>query len=123
MILKTNQLFFYHHLIRIGAEWCKKELFSFAIPYTLLLGTNERLFESILPLLPRIIDNNIYFTDCADNSNNYLETYCYELSTATIKKVLSNNQGHLFVPMKCGDRLYCGGSMSDQKEPLICFLT
>ncbi len=122
-VADTTALFFYHHLIKVGTEWHKNELFSFAIPWTLLLDHNERLFESVLPLLPRMIDNNIYFADCTHNSNNYLETYCYEISIATIKKVLSSDQGHFFVPMKCGNRLYCGGSMCNQKEPPICFLT
>lgn len=117
--------FFYYHLIKKGDDWCHYQIFSFEIPRYLLLDGRQRLFESILPLLPRIIDNSIYYVDCSDHPHNYLEPYCYDLLSGKSKKLIvhkNQNQDHLFVPMKCGNKLYCGGSKQGQK-PLICFLT
>ena len=119
--------FFYYHLIKKGKDWCYYQIFSFEIPRSLLLDGDQRLFESILPLLPRIIDHSIYYVDCSNNCHNYLEPYCYDLLSGTSKKLIvphknQNQEDHLFVPMKCGNALYYGGSNQGQK-PLVCFLT
>ncbi len=121
----TTASFFYYHLIKKGDDWYNYRIFSFEIPRSLLLDGNQRLFESILPLLPRIIDHSIYYVDCSDQPHNYLEPYCYDLLSGKSKKLIvhaNQNQGHLFVPMKCGNKLYFGGNKQGQK-PLICFLT
>lgn len=103
--------FFYYHLIYKEKVWHKVFLFSFIIPSYLFLENNEdRLFESILPLLPRIINNKIYFVDCSNNENNFLELYYYDLETMDQNKVDIQRKGHSFVPVRCGRQLCCGGS-------------
>lgn len=119
-------LFFYHHLVKKGDAWQNNLIISFTIPTDLFLQTsNQRLFESILPLLPRLIDNKIYFTDCSQNDNNTLEPYYYDLLTAQKHKIfVSSDQDHFFVPVLCGTKLYCGGTKrTAEKEPLTCLLT
>jgi len=120
---KTS-LFFYHHLIKTSNNWEKKLLFSFEIPtYLFLQNSEQRLFESILPLLPRVIDNKIYFVDASETDTNNLELYYYDLLTMQNNKIIiPNKQGHCFVPMACGDKL-CYGGVKQEKEASICFLT
>lgn len=102
--------FTYHQIIKEGGTWNQKPLFSFAIPTTLLLDDQEQLYESILPLLPRTINNKIYFVDCAKNNNHILELYSYDLAKSTVKKInLAKQKGHCFVPVLCGNAFYCGG--------------
>lgn len=117
---QSTTLFSYHHIRKQGDAWCKNCLFSFNIPTNLLLDGEERLYESLLPLLPRMIDNKIYFVDCAKNNNFTLEPYFYDLLTKVSTKISvpEKKEGHCFVPMLCGSPLYCGGT-----PPFIFFLT
>ncbi len=124
-----TMLFFYHHLKKDGDMWKKKELFSFVIPSVLLIrNTKETLYESILPLLPHIVDKKIYFVTIA-SQDNYLKPYCYDLLTNSCSEIVASLQSpetyqrHCFVPKICGNRLYGGGEKQEDKEPLISFLT
>ena len=102
--------FIYHHLIKEGGDWQRDDLFSFAIPMDLFLHKDHKLFESILPLLPRIIDNKIYFVDCSYNNNHILELYYYDLIIHQKNKISLGKNGHIFVPIQCGEKLYSGGT-------------
>lgn len=116
-------LFTYHQIIKQNGRWNKNFLFCFKVPTHLLLESEQQLYESLLPLLPRIIQNKVYFVDCSHNDHYYLEPYVYDLATQTIQKIaLSKKQGHYFVPLLCGEKFYCGGTL-DQKEQFISFLT
>jgi len=114
-------LFTYHEIKNQGGTWNKNVLFSFSIPTDLLREGSDRLYESLLPLLPRIVDNKIYFVSCS-NDNSFLEPYFYSLSSKTIHKInLPTKNGHYFVPMQCGNKLYCGGTLSGDKKLLALF--
>ncbi|HSC25133.1 MAG TPA: hypothetical protein VLB80_02850 [Candidatus Babeliales bacterium] len=115
-------LFYYHCIIKKDNVWQTKYLFSFEIPTYLLLHGEQSLYESILPLLPRIINNKIYFVDCSENKNYNLTPYYYDLTTEQRNKVIVPEQkGHYFVPMLCGKKMYCGGTKINSTEPLfIC---
>ena len=68
-------------------------LFSFSVLLDLLLTErSSRLYESMLPLLPRHYGNEIYFVDCVHSKENYnLNIYIYHLVDGKIKQ-LSNAQ-------------------------------
>ena len=117
-------LFTYYHIIKQDNTWHKNYLFHFHIPTNLLLKSEQQLYESLLPLLPRLIKDKIYFVDCSYNNDFFLEPYFYDLLTKTMKKIiLPKKQGHYFVPLLCGERFYCGGTTFSQKEPFFYFLT
>ena len=115
--------FSYHQIIKEGDVWCKNLLFSFTIPCNLLLNDKQRLYESILPLLPRVTNNKVYFVNCDKNTN--LEPYFFDLLTKITQKItVAVKRGHYFVPMLCGQKFYCGGTkLPSKKQPLISFLT
>lgn len=117
--------FAYHHIRKEGDVWHKNLLFSFSIPTNLFLSAEERLYESILPLLPCIINNKVYFVDCAKNKDTILEPYFYDLKSKITQKInVATQKGHCFVPMLCGNTLYFGGTKLDGKKgPLISILT
>jgi hypothetical protein len=118
--------FSYHEITKQGDTWNKNTVFSFSIPTNLLVG-ETRLYESLLPLLPRIVDGKIYFVDCVKDNDTYnLEPYFYDLSSEalakedlslkTVQKIsLPERRGHYFVPMQCGDGFYCGGTDNTKK--------
>jgi len=116
-------VFSYHHLIQEDNIWHKNIIFYFQIPTHLLLENKDQLYESLLPLLPQIVDNKVYFVDCSKNHNNYLEVFFYDISTKAIEQIaLPEKNGHYFVPLLCGKKFYCGGTLDvTQKIPLFCF--
>src|SRR5436190_5358846 len=80
--------FNYYYINKKHGKWSKKRLFSFEIPSFLLMSDNDRcLYESLLPLIPRIIDKTIYFVDSSKNQNNRLELFCFTKKTLKIKKI------------------------------------
>jgi hypothetical protein len=117
--------FSYHHLTKDvqGEVWDKEVLFSFSIPAKLVVSGDERLYESLLPLLPRVEKNEVYFVDCA---SDYLEPYSYNLASHTLKKIkVPRKNGHYFVPILCGSTFYCGGTKEEDlsQNPFISFFT
>lgn len=121
----VNAQFHYYHLINNDGTWHKALLFSFMVPTNLFLYDNEnRLFESILPLLPRIIDGIIYFVDCSHSKNHYLEIYCCDMKAEFIYKGIAakRGRGHLFVPLQPRENLCVGGGVNNGKtSPLFIF--
>ncbi len=116
--------FQYHHIWKENNGWYSSLLFSFEIPTCLLLYNNDqRLFESILPLLPRMINDKIYFVDCLCSHNNTLQLYCYDLLTSQKNTIpVEKEKGHSFVPIQCDTKLCFGGTL-DPESPLFYFLT
>ena len=107
--------FIYHHIKEEDQQWITEELFSFNIPASLLSHSDpDRLYESIIPLLPRVINEKIYYVDCTLNNNYYLEPYFYDIKTTKKKKITPKpkKSGHYFVPIICAGALYFGGSKS-----------
>lgn len=115
--------FHYYHIIKENndTDWQKKLLFSFIIPTNLFLYDNEnRLFESILPLLPQFIEGLIYFVSCS--KNKYLEIYCCDMKIKQINKCIAARKGHLFVPVRCRRGLFVGGgTKTNTTYPLFVF--
>lgn len=49
--------------------WISEKLFDFSVPLDLILPHSKyRLYESLLPLLPRHTPSGIYYCDCSDRS-------------------------------------------------------
>lgn len=117
-----NAQFYYYHLVKKNNDWQKKLLFSFMIPTNLFLYDNEaRLFESILPLLPRLIDGAIYFVSRTKN-NRYLEIYCCDMKIEQIYKCIAAKKGHLFVPLQYRKGLFFrGGTKTSTTFPIFSF--
>jgi hypothetical protein len=119
-------LFTYYQIIKQNNAWYKNILFYFEISTNLLLKNEHQLYESLLPLLPRIVNDKVYFVDCSKNNSHYLEPYVYDTATAITKKITLpiKKQGHCFTPLLCGKNFYCGGTLDiTQKDPFVYFLT
>ncbi len=90
--------FTYHHIKKKKNEWHESELFSFAIPTDFLfLDTDMRLYESMLPLLPRHIGKHIYFTSSMLGSDN-LTIFSYSIGLGSIKQITFALDSHYFAP-------------------------
>ena len=103
-------LFSYLHLTKTDNSWYYDQLFSFAIPSVLLLADSPtRLYESILPLLPRHINNTIYFADARHQKNLNIFRYDLGLGTTKQKTFTKSNNRHRFAPFVVNDKLFVGG--------------
>jgi hypothetical protein len=99
-------------------KWYMQVLFEFEIPLDLLLPeSSSRLYESILPLLPRYTHTTIYFTDtvahATKKSGTATELFCYDRTTKTITQLshASHAQQIYFSPISIGNTLFYGGSV------------
>jgi hypothetical protein len=112
----ASSTFLYHHLSEQDGIWQSTLLFSFDIPTNLFVSnTNQSLYESLLPLIPRVIGKKIYFIDSAHNSDNNLESYTYDIEATTIEKndIVKINS---FVPIICGENIIFGGMINSAKD-------
>jgi hypothetical protein len=95
--------------------WSEKRLFDFVIPASLIFKSSEdRLYESILPLLPHHMGNDIYFVDASGSGGLNLNLFVYhKMSGGIEQQTFADQQGqHYFAPILVGNFLYCGGTMS-----------
>ncbi len=83
--------FSYHELQKTEA-WIDRKLFSFSIPSYLITKGEKRLYESILPLLPKIDQKKIYFVDCKKSQT--LQLCQYDLALSEIE-VIANENSHI----------------------------
>ena len=107
-------MFWCYYFFNNKNKWVISRAFSFAVPTKLFFpDSKDRLFESIIPLMPKFIDNKIYFADASGNENNFLEPYWYDIKNKEIRKNIGlNNDQHYFVPMLFNNQLWYGGNGS-----------
>jgi hypothetical protein len=103
----TTVHFEYYHL-SFEDNWKASKLFSFDIPTSFFVG-NDRLYESILPLLPNLSENRIYYVDSSETS--YLSLYEYNLSTHSKNSLAAGNNQHIFGTLHFGGSLLYGGEI------------
>ncbi len=112
-------LFSYLHLTKTDNSWHYNQLFSFAIPAALLLvDSPKRLYESMLPLLPRHINNAIYFADACHQQNLNIFRYDLNLGITKQKTFTKSNNRHRFAPFVVNNKLFVGGIFVLEKSCL-----
>ncbi len=109
----------YHHLRKVGQGWQSSYLFSFEVPLHLLSPkSNVRLYESMLPLLPRHIGRYLYYND---SSQGHLDVYRYSLANKAVERLTAAKLGqHFFAPCALSDAVYFGGSISEGFSSAPC---
>lgn len=93
--------------------WNEQRLFDFVIPAHLLFRSSEdRLYESILPLLPHHLGNDVYFVNASGFDGLNLNLFAYHtLNGATEQLTFADQPGqHFFAPILVDRFLYCGGT-------------
>ncbi len=101
---------FDYYQLSFDSKWTKKLLFSFSIPTRFLLPGSDRLYESMLPLLPYICNNEIYFVDSTGSS--VLSTCVFSMQNQNIRKIAEASE-HLFgiVSVPWGSEIFFGGQL------------
>lgn len=103
--------FAYHQLLRRSkTEWDTHQLFTFSIPACLVHASSEqRLHESIIPLLPRVVDGVIYYVDYTAHGAAICSYNC-----ATKKQDIYPNSctEYPISPLRNGSLLLYGGRLT-----------
>lgn len=98
LVNRTDPLitFEYYRLYKDTGNWHVQLLFSFSIPsHLLFVGSTTRLYESLLPLLPRHYDHKIVFAHTHESPQFSL--FVYDHATKAIRSI---DQSHgLFPPI------------------------
>jgi len=135
--------FNYYEIKKGDDGWECNELFQFSVPAHIILHKSyARLYESMLPLLPKYKDGFIYFMDCSilrslgdlssvalakeevgpDIQGVNLDLFSYDLKTGDVsQKSFSKNGQLLFSPLFVGDVVFYGGIVNydDRVEPAM----
>lgn len=111
--------FNYWHLIKEDTQWKTNCLFNFTIPLYLIVAQRgkNRLYESILPLLPYYDQKSamLYFVDYAA-AKDVLNVFSYACLTKE-KKQKTDCQffgQSYFTPRAINQSLFCGGTLINQ---------
>jgi hypothetical protein len=108
----SHMVFECYHLNLSEDEWQVHKLFSFCIPLHLLMpqhNKEERLYESMLPLLPVHSEDSIYYSHDAGMG---LNVYKYELATSdSIQLTEFQGMHHFFAPIFFKGKFYYGGTL------------
>ncbi|MEX0940688.1 MAG: hypothetical protein WDZ41_04980 [Candidatus Babeliales bacterium] len=107
----NDRIYFSYFCIKKDqANWCVQKLFNFSIPAAYLVDTEYRLYESILPFLPRYFDEKVYFCDCSHNNLGVLDIFSYDFITKIIEKktnAMDDNSSYI-CPLIVDNRLWYG---------------
>lgn len=111
--------FSYYHLKKIDDQhWHSQKIFEFSIPSSMLINSSDqRLFESILPLLPQYAGKGFYFTTL-DAILNGLVIKFYNLETGIIESIFED-AGNYMSPIIYKSKLLCGGPLQYQRLPIM----
>ncbi len=101
-------IFNYIRLFETEAGWKTEKLFSFTVPAYLLTDQQRRLYESLLPLAPRVTDSFIFYSSYNENLK-HMVIYKYDKRTSQ-SILIAHGQGDLFAPLFFGLAGWYGGS-------------
>ncbi len=110
--------FTYWQLDKTSYGWETKKLFSFSLPAHFFLEKDPfRLYESLLPFLPRHSAGAIYFMDCYDNRRLKVGIVQFDTTTMALKRIsadLLNSDmvgDAFFAPLCVNSMVFYGGTL------------
>lgn len=103
--------------------WASRQLFKFQVPKKFLFG-DDRLYESILPFLPRPEKTVLYFADIKqiDGGQYKSSLFGYDLILDKNNCLLSLvSREALFAPLKWGNKLFYGRATLEMQDLCLPF--
>ncbi len=104
----------YHRIYETGGQWQKDKLFNFTIPTSFLFqGKRKRLYEALLPLLPRHYGSIIFYCDSQEGNN--INIFAFSCRNAVSRQITFTMHNHHFAPLLIdGNTLFYGGLLESQ---------
>ncbi|MBN1549543.1 hypothetical protein JW872_02680 [Candidatus Babeliales bacterium] len=73
--------FSYCHIIKNNNTWKNEQLFAFTLPAKFIRrGSDDLLYENILPLLPRVFGNDIFYAHCDDSDHCKTNLFSFDMT-------------------------------------------
>jgi hypothetical protein len=109
--MQTSIVCDYYQITKTESEWLTRKILSLRVPTNMLIGSaGERLYESFLPLVPRISETAIYYASCDDHLK--MNVYRYDLTTEAITQLSIHQRGEIFfAPLQVNAMIFYGGSL------------
>jgi len=109
----------YHRISLSEQGWGMEALFNFEVPLHLLWpSSTTRLYESMLPLLPRHTKDGIYFVDCVRSPEKQsLDIFLYTLDGKIEQKTRGHGLHDLFFGVLPYDAILMYGGSIDTLAP------
>ena len=99
-----------HKIELVDSKWINTKIFRFLVPKCYLFG-EQRLYESILPFLPRAKKTRLYFSDIKQNEAGQYHSSIFEFDLISLKRIgiLKSEQNMIFfAPLKANHTLFYG---------------
>ena len=113
----------YYQLLYANKAWHTQKIFDFNLPSHLLFAQHDScLHESLLPLIPRVSGNYVFFCtheQAADFRRKSISLDVYAFNRATGTQVKLSNAGvgqFFFAPLLAGNRLFYGGTLAEDSS-------
>ncbi len=111
--------FTYWQLDKTEGEWTTKKLFTFNLPTHFFAdGDDFRLYESLLPFLPRhsMAGNIIHFMDCYDTKFLKTGIFQYDINADVLKRISPDLNSDIigdafFSPLYVNSMIFYGGTL------------
>lgn len=99
--------FYYHKIFIADKNWQTHKLFDFSIPHDLLFNDRKRIYESLLPFIPRHTAQFIFFSSY-DLKTERMILYKFDITTKKSMPAVQEDCS-VFVPVFLGNQGWCGG--------------
>ena len=110
--------FSYHQIKKDKNDtWTSLPLFEFFIPAQYLMpNSTARLYESILPFMPKYTKKGILFMDNNKNSASSVDIFFYNFSTSSVEQKTygmknPSDEHAFFSPIIVGNKIFYGGQI------------
>lgn len=107
--------FTYYSIIKENECWKDIRLLTFSLPVAYLMSSDERIYESVLPFLPKLHGDTLYYFDCKDDTVS-TQLWKYNLFTQERIQLTQAPQSTLGA-YYYKDRLWYGGVLQDEFSP------
>ena len=103
-----------YYMLKKKNAWHYRDIFSFSVPSYLLFDLlDSRLYESILPLLPKYYKGKIYYVDYYPLKKGNSNVYSYSIATDTVEqKTFGRNNQLSFNPIFIENTMLYGGNIN-----------
>lgn len=104
------------HIYQHNESWHIKKLFDFTIPIALINNSEDRLYESILPLMPRLYNDAILFCSTA-NATERSTIFLYTMQDESTHQVSAESwDQHYFAPLQLDNSIIYGGNIGNNVQ-------
>lgn len=111
----TTIAFMYHQIEKQGDRWQDKVLFTFSIPMAYLMSPQERLYESILPFLPKQFGDVVYYFDCQQSTMS-TQLWSYDIQMRQTTQLTTIDQS-VMGTYQYQNKMWYGGVLQDNALP------